>query len=111
MGYGPGRWCPANDVVVDKGGSKDHPLVGHLDVSEEAIGSNVDESEGLPPDDESLGERAYSKHERYDHKSNRSVPHSNADSTYVFKSGQPPANMPGHTGYLTFATLYPNYPD
>lgn len=29
-------------------------------------------------------------------------------ASYVFKSAQPVSQMTGHTGYLTFATLYPN---
>ena len=27
--------------------------------------------------------------------------------SFVFKTGLPPTQMPGHTGYLTFASLYP----
>jgi len=27
---------------------------------------------------------------------------------FFFKTGVPPKEMPGHTGYLTFATLYPS---
>ncbi|KAK3608601.1 hypothetical protein CHS0354_042593 [Potamilus streckersoni] len=29
------------------------------------------------------------------------------ETSFCFKSGVPPTQMPGHTGFLTFATLYP----
>jgi len=29
-------------------------------------------------------------------------------ASFVFKTAHPPVQMPGHTGFLTFATLYPD---
>ena len=78
-----------------------------------ADGSAIDEQEVNQGKSDQDGEEPASKQARTDGISNadpvprKSGSHRSCSSSYVFKSGITPNQMTGHTGYLTFATMFP----
>lgn len=105
LGYGPGHWCDPSENVEDQGGSKHHPVMGQLEISSKSYTEVAEIATDRDPNDD----RPYSKKGRYDHKSSISFNKEyigKSGASYVFKSGVGPVTMPGHTGYLTFATLF-----
>lgn len=72
------------------------PIVGTFINSEEQINADDDELQSPNKKYKSQARDKYGKSKEKVHKG----------LSYIFKSGVPPMVMPGHTGYLTFATLY-----
>lgn len=84
-----------------------HPEVGHLEAA--AVCDDVCEEEDADDGEEEGKSVKKAKHSKYQKKeTQKALPGSNSNQpTFVFKSGLAPLQMPGHTGYLTFATLFP----
>ena len=118
LGYGPGKSYnskPGNCKLPDEAGHTDgvivdNPVSGHIEFDDGSfVSSNQkskkrdrsdDEAEDLNDDDgncDGSGEKVA------DHK-----PKKELKATHVFKCGMPSIQMQGHTGFLTFATLYPS---
>ena len=119
LGYGVGKYPDYKDI----GGSVNKPVIGQIINNDEQDlilnedGNSIerkkdaqDQSRELSDDeipvkkvkvDNSNGKRGKWK-ESWIKKERPLGP------AYTFKSGLAPLQMPGHTGYLTFATLYQN---
>lgn len=119
LGYGPGKSYASEkeppSVTFDK------PIVGHVEIesrdkrdlpdkfqqkkrlklNEDAASKDVAEEEKSVQDDDANGDK------NSDAKEATLQNHAKCKASYVFKSAMPNIQMQGHTGYLTFATLYP----
>lgn len=117
LGYGPGKSYASEkhppSVAVDK------PIIGHVEIEsrdkrdlrdkfphkklklDEAASKDVSDEEKNMEDEDANGDKSS------DGKGATLQNHAKCKASYVFKSAMPAIQMPGHTGYLTFATLYP----
>ena len=95
--------------VIDVGGSYHHPEVGHL---EPVVVRNIDNDDGDEYEDEEDNKSSKKAKHHEDKDGSKTIKTTSGDKpqpTFFFKSGLAPMQMPGHTGYLTFATLFPQY--
>ena len=99
LGYGPGRCFSGGEIKLSK------PSVGHVEVGQQNLSSD-NESEGETEDNDTVKASDAGGGENIEtnrRPSKRDV----VNASYVCKSGVASLNMNGHTGFLTFATLYP----
>ena len=109
LGYGLGQFFiyPNNS-----GANQLKPIVGHVEMDDQletvAKRSGKDEEE---KDKESQDTNSDSETATADTELNSNSQHvhrrKTAKASYVCKSALPSLNITGHTGFLTFATLYP----
>lgn len=115
LGYGPANLSAVTEL-------DDDPVTGHIETvkssrhqklknikhSSDAGANNSDDNVRCADADEHDGTVAKVSNETHSSEVNwesRKQPHNKA--SYNFKSAVPVSQMTGHTGYLTFATLYP----
>lgn len=135
LGYGPGKSYVPNSSSSNQDGvqqcaksasdvSEDKPVLGYVEIESQNKDKHQDKHRKkakLNVMDDVSKEVPKIENSRVEDDDNNAenieMDDRNVDSyqmndnkikaSYVFKSGLPALRMPGHTGYLTFATLYP----
>ena len=119
LGWGPGRCVTSEDM----GGSFHLPVIGKIEDSKLETSESVPQSKTESAENQSeapensIGKRTLESNEGAEKKQKtgsrggkrRQTKDREAtnDPSYVFKTGLPPTQIPGHTGFLTFASCYP----
>ena len=103
LGWGPGKTAESENV----GGSFHAPVIGKIEKTVDTPPSKTtnEKEDGHVTTDvaPSKSSRSFRGGKRRQFKEVST----SQEPSYVFKSGLPVQKMPGHTGYLTFASLYP----
>lgn len=136
LGYGPGKcYVPNSSSSNEDAGwlcvksasdvSEDKPVLGYVEIESQNKDKRQDEhskkaklnvlydvSKRDPKNENSREVEDDDNNEENIEMDDRNVDLNQTNmnkikASYVFKSGLPALRMPGHTGYLTFATLYP----
>lgn len=137
LGYGPGKCFVPNSSGSNQDGgllcvksstnnvSEDKPVLGYVEIQSRNRDKHQDKqrkkaklnvmddvSKEDPKNENSRAVEDVDNNAENVEMDNRNVDSNqmNAnkiEASYVFKSGLPALRTPGHTGYLTFATLYP----
>jgi hypothetical protein len=111
LGYGPGHYFWSGEAKLSK------PTIGHVEVGDAQekkpdsakIGSNADgqlSSDGETKTEADDVDVEQATDGNVDSNEYRRARRKTENASYVCKSGMASLNMNGHTGFLTFATLY-----
>ena len=110
LGFGPGKYPEFDDV----GGTVHQPVIGQIVEgsaveNERQIAQNNESSENSDKEEDCGKGKKRKKQNSVQEalKQKKGKPSIPTEPSFAFKSGLSPLQMPGHTGYLTFATLYP----
>lgn len=120
LGYGPGCYFSQGEIASSK------PVIGHVELEfhrqlhDSATEIKVVKEDNVSSDGENDDVERVETIESYSCEGKRQAEDTERDAgagkrradgggkaTYVCKSGMASINMNGHTGFLTFATLYP----
>ena len=95
------------DIGIDHSGSLHQPITGHIEY--DVVGSKDVKKKKWFGDrrDESGSSDQCSARTVTDAVDSSGVVGESRTASFVFKTAHPPVTMQGHTGFLTFATLYP----
>lgn len=130
LGYGPGKcYVPDSSGSNQDGGllstnnvSEDKPVLGYVEIESQNKDKHPDKrrkkaklnvmddvSKESPKNENSRAVKDDAENVEMDDRNidSNQMNDNKIEASYVFKSGLPALRMPGHTGYLTFATLYP----
>lgn len=96
---------PGLGPVANSGPGSREPTVGQVDLPNSAVNSSVTLSEDvMQEDNDTVREEPVP---RGKDKSTQKRKQPDSETMYKYKSAVPVSEVPGHTGYLTFATLSP----